>query len=533
MNPKVKLGAVAVLAVAAMTTPTAVNAATPADAAAARTASAEPPVFAPPDAESRSRAVTTANATLAARSEAVLKGQNEKFTLARNIAGAHGLQYLTYARTYRGLPVYGGEVVVSTDRAGELVGSVESGLQARITIDVTSKVDAETATATARAQLPTVESVATPKLVVHATTTTPKLAWEVVVNGATAEAPSVLHVFVDALDGSIVDSYDDVRAGTGNSYYNGNPVTIQTSGSGSSYSMTDTTRPGLRCGGQNGSAYTGTDNAWGNGSGTNLETACVDALYAAQTEWNMLSGWLGRNGFNGSGGAFPARVGLSAVNAYWNGSYTNFGRNSANTRQATPMDVVGHEYGHAVFQYSGGSGGSSTETGGLNESTGDIFGALTEHYANQPATLDPPDYLVGEEVNLTGSGEIRNMYNPSAKGHPNCYSSPFNFEVHAGAGPQNHWFYLLAEGTNPVGKPASSVCSGPTTLTGIGIQKAGRIFQAGLNSKTAPWTHAKARSATVAAAKSLFPSGCVEVNAVKAAWSAVNVPAASGEVSCP
>ncbi|WP_326830290.1 M4 family metallopeptidase [Streptosporangium sp. NBC_01755] len=54
-----------------------------------------------------------------------------------------------------------------------------------------------------------------------------------------------------------------------------------------------------------------------------------------------------------------------------------------------------------------------------------------------------------------------------------------------------------------------------------------------MNTKTAPWTHAKARQATVAAAKALFPSGCVEVNAVKAAWTAVNVPLASGEVTCP
>ncbi|MGC5012309.1 M4 family metallopeptidase [Streptosporangium sp. DT93] len=535
MNSKLKVGAMAVLAIAALTTPSAVNAATaPADNA-GRTISAEPPAYAPPSAEARAQAVATANATLAARADLTLKGANEKFNLAANVSGVKGLQYLTYSRSYRGLRVHGGEVVVSTDRFGEQVGSVNSGLQSKIAIDVTSKVDAATATATARAQLPTVESVGAAELVVHATTETPKLAWEVVVNGATKEAPSVLHVFVDALDGSIIESYDDVRAGTGNSYYNGNPVTIQTSGSGSSYSMTDTTRPGLRCGGQNGAVYTKTTNNWGNGSGTNLETACVDAMYAAQKQWDMLRNWLGRNGVTGSGSTYPTRVGLTAVNAYWNGSYTSFGRNSANTRQATPMDVVGHEYGHAIFQNSGsGGGGSGNESGGLNESTGDIYGALTEHYANQPATLDPPDYLVGEEVNLSGSGEIRNMYNPSAKGHPNCYSSSIpSTPVHSAAGPQNHWFYLLAEGTNPVGKPASTVCSGPTSLTGIGIQKAGQIFQSGLNTKTAPWTHAKARRATVAAAKSLFPGSCVEVNAVKAAWSAVNVPASSGEVSCP
>ena len=72
-----------------------------------------------------------------------------------------------------------------------------------------------------------------------------------------------------------------------------------------SFSMLDTTRPGIRCGGQNGVTFTGTDDAWGNGSGTNLETACVDALFGVQREWDMLSQWLGRNGINGSGGGFP------------------------------------------------------------------------------------------------------------------------------------------------------------------------------------------------------------------------------------
>ncbi|MFI7056471.1 M28 family peptidase [Streptosporangium canum] len=536
MNPKVKLGAVAVLAAVAMTATSVVSAAGAATAPAgivARTISADPPAFAPPDPESRKRAISIADGALAARSDVLFKAAEDDFTLTNTVAGTRGLQYLTYSRTHRGLPVYGGDVVVTTDRTGQEVGSVASGQRAEIKVGVKSKVDAAAAAVTARGKLPTVESVSTPRLVVHAAGKQPKLAWEVVVTGATKQAPSVLHVFVDALDGSVVDSYDDVRAGTGNGFYNGNPVTIQTSGSGGSYSMTDNTRPGLRCGGQNGSAYTGTDDAWGNGQGTNLETACVDALYAAQREWDMLRDWLGRNGFNGSGGAYPARVGLTDVNAYWNGSYTNFGRNQANTQQATPMDVVGHEYGHAIFQFSGSGGaGSGNEAGGLNESTGDIFGALTEHFAANAS--DPPDYQVGEEVNLVGQGPIRYMYNPSTNGDPNCYSSSIpNTEVHAAAGPQNHWFYLLAEGTNPGGgKPSSPVCSGPSSLTGIGIQKAGQIFMSGLNSKTTPWTHAKARSTTVAAAKQLFPNSCVEINATKAAWAAVNVPAQSGEPTC-
>lgn len=173
VNPKAKLGAVAVLAVTALITPTAVSAASaPADIA-ARTVSADPPPYAPPNAEARHRTVTTANATVAMRSEALLKGQNEKFTLTANVSGAQGLQHLTYARTYRGLPVYGGDVIVSTDRAGELVGSVSSGQQSRITVDVTSKVDAAAATATARAHVSVVESVSTPRLLVSASRPAP------------------------------------------------------------------------------------------------------------------------------------------------------------------------------------------------------------------------------------------------------------------------------------------------------------------------------------------------------------------------
>jgi len=135
---------------------------------------------------------------------------------------------------------------------------------------------------------------------------------------------SKLHVFVDATTGAVADSYDEVREGTGNSFYVGS-VTIATSGSGSSFSMADSTRPGIRCGGQNGATFTGTDNVWGNGSGTSLETGCVDVLYGVQKEWDMLSSWLGRNGINGSGSGFPARVGLNQVNAFWNGSNTSFG----------------------------------------------------------------------------------------------------------------------------------------------------------------------------------------------------------------
>ncbi|GLY41645.1 zinc metalloprotease [Amycolatopsis sp. NBRC 101858] len=491
-------------------------------------------------------AARAADQAAASGLDALKRGPAESFQRVGLTAGGGGLFYGAYQRTYQGLRVVGGDAVVVADGAGRVRGT-SAAETAAITVGTQAALDAAKAAATARAQLPTVDSVSTPEKVVLAGAS-PKLAYEVVVAGRTATAPSNLHVFVDAATGAILDKRDDVKtfasgartqaqpstvnvAGTGNSYYVGN-VSIDTTQSGSTYTLRDPGRTGISCGREGGSVYSGPDNAWGNGTGTDLETACVDTLFGVQTEWKMLADWLGRNGINGSGTGYPASVGLSDVNAYWNGSSTHFGHSQDNQRQATSMDVVGHEFGHGIFQFTPGGAGSGNENGGMNESTGDIFGALTEAYANNPK--DVPDYQVGEGVNLVGQGPIRYMYQPSLVGDPNCYSSSIpSTEVHAAAGPQNHWFYLLAEGSAPGGgKPNSPTCNN-SSVTGVGIQKAGKIFYNGLLKKTSSWNHKAARKATLEAAIALFPGSCTEYNATKAAWDAVSVTTATGEpTSC-
>jgi Zn-dependent metalloprotease len=492
-------------------------------------ATAAAPGAAPAKPDPRTMAAASADRMVAAKPATLKTSPKDKIVRRGVTSGLRGLQYVAYERTYDGLPVYGGDFVVTTDANGGVL-STSVNQTTKLAVSTTATVTAAQAAKTSRARVSTVDSASAPRLTVMAEGAG-RLVYETVVSGTRKNAPTKLHVFVDATSGKVVKTWDEVRdAADDRSFYHGT-VDLSTAAT----SMTDPQRSGLRCGGQNGSTYTGSDSAWGNASGTNLETACVDALYAVQKEWDMLGSWLGRNGINGSGGGFPLRVGLNQANAYWNGSYTNFGHNQAGTKQATSVDVVGHENGHAVFTTTpgGDGGGNGNEKGGMNESAGDIFGALTEHYMNEPSTLDPPDYLVGEEVDLVGSGPIRNMYNPSALGDPNCYSSSIpSTEVHAAAGPQNHWFYLLAEGSNPGGgKPSSPTCNG-SSVTGIGVQKAGQVFMGGLNRKVTNWSHARARVATVAAAVQLFPGSATECNAVKAAWSAINVPAQSGEASC-
>ncbi|MEU6711203.1 M4 family metallopeptidase [Nonomuraea sp. NPDC046802] len=498
-------------------------------------ADAAPPGAAQPQqvaAGDPAQAAAAADKAVSSQVDELTRGPDESYNRVAVTPGASEMYYVSYERTYKGLPMVGGDAVVVVDGAGKVRDTVAATGPSPRGVATTATISAEQATETAKTRLSRVDDTAAPRLVVLAWGEQPVLTWEAVVSGILDGKPSIQHVFVDARTGKIADSYDLVRAGTGNSYYYGQ-VTIGTSGSGSSYSLTDTSRPGIQCGGQNGSAYTGTDDTWGNSSGTNLETACVDALYSVQREWDMLRDWLGRNGINGNGRGFPARVGLNAVNAYWTGSYTNFGHNQANTQQATPIDVVAHEFGHAIFQTTPGGAGSGNENGGLNEATGDIFGAITEAYAAN--SNDPADYLVGEEVNLVGQGPIRNMYNPSALGDPNCYSSSIpSTEVHAAAGPLNHWFYLLAEGNNPGGgKPSSPICSGgPSSVTGVGIQTAAKIFMGALNRKTSSWRYANVRAASVAAAIELYGANSAQCRSTKAAWSGINVVAASNEPAC-
>ncbi|WUH98766.1 M4 family metallopeptidase [Spirillospora sp. NBC_00431] len=502
---------------AALSVGLAVALSAPATGATTRTAPAKP--------DARALAASSADQLVAARPAAFKKAPAETIIRTGAFSGLHGLQHVTYERTYAGLPVEGGDFVVTTTAGGQ-VTSTSVSQSATLNVSTTAKISAAKAAKTSRAQVSKVESASTPVLTVLAEGSG-RLVYETVVTGVHKNAPTKLHVYVDAKTGKVVNSWDEVRdAADDRSYYHGT-VDISTAAT----SMTDPARSGVRCGGQNGQTFTG-DAAWGNGSGTDLETACVDAMYAAQKEWDMLKEWLGRNGMNGNGGGFPMRVGLNQANAFWNGSYTNYGRNSSGTKQAVSTDVVGHENGHGIFQNTpgGSSGGNGNEKGGMNESAGDIFGTLTEFYANEPENLDPPDYLVGEEVDLVGRGPIRNMYNPQALNHPNCYSSSIpRTEVHAGAGPQNHWFVLLAVGTG--GQPSTTTCNN-SSVTGIGVQKAGKVFMEGLNRKVTAWSHARARLETVKAAVELFPGSSAECNSVKAAWSGVNVPAQSGEPAC-
>jgi Zn-dependent metalloprotease len=465
-----------------------------------------------------------ASSLIAQRLPALKIGRHDGF-VAKPVLRSAGLSYVAYDRTYRGLPVIGGDFVVVTDAAGHVLNtSVAQTSKTRLS-SITPTVGRDRAVAVARQQVSKASAAEAPRLVVFQGTTS-HLAWETSVRGRDHGHPSYQSVYVDARTGKYLASKEHVLAGTGNTAYAGT-VSFPTTLSGSTYSMKNSSAPTLVCqDAATNTTFSGTDDVWGNGVATSRETGCADAFYAADQERLMLSSWLGRNGMNGSGGWVPIRVGLNDVNAYYDGTQVQVGHTQTGGKWIGSIDVVAHEFGHGIDDTTpGGISG-----GGTQEFVADTFGAATEAFANNPN--DPADYTVGEEVNLVGSGPIRYMYNPSLAGDANCYSSSTpNDEVHSAAGPGNHWFYLLAEGTNPTnGQPTSPTCNS-TTLTGVGIQNAQKIMYNAMLMKTSTSSYLKYRTWTLTSAKNLDAT-CGLYNKVKAAWNAVSVPAQTADPTC-
>jgi Zn-dependent metalloprotease len=475
-------------------------------------------------------AASQSAASFVAAKPAALKASAQDQFVQRGVISSAGLQYVSYDRTYNGMPVIGGDFVVVTDKSGAVQDYSVAQDRAIGNLATTPKISAAKAMSVARKQLDRVDMVANPVLSVYSLGDSPRLVWDTLVVGTAAGEYSSQSVYVDALTGSVVDSAEHVAHGTANSAYNGpNPVTIQTTSSGGRFLLRDPAHPTVQCqDAANNTTFSKTTDSWGNGNATSRETGCADALFAAETEERMLTQWLGRNSFDGNGGGWPIRVGLQDLNAFYDGTQVQIGHNQAN-QWISSIDVVAHEHGHGIDDHT--PGGISRR--GTQEFVADTFGAATESFAAEPSPFDVPDFLVGEEINLVGSGPIRNMFNPSALGDPNCFSSSIpNTEVHAAAGPGNHWFYLVANGSNPTnGQPNSPTCNG-STVTGIGVRNAITIMYNAMLRKTTASGYPRYRLWTLQAAKALTPGNCTNFNTVKAAWTAVSVPAQSGEPTC-
>ncbi|MEJ8640383.1 hypothetical protein WKI68_00970 [Streptomyces sp. MS1.HAVA.3] len=209
------------------------------------------------------RAVAAADQAVDSGLDSLVNSSQEQYERRLVTPWVKDLYSVSYERSYRGLPVVGGDAVVLADGSGK-VRALQSASSVRIDVATRPSVTAKDAESTARARLASVDKVESSRLVVRLKDDKPVLAWETVLSGRTRTAPSRLHVFTDARTGSFVDSYDDVVAGSGNSKWNGpGPITIDTTNSGSTYTLRDPNRTGLSCADYStGTVFTKSSDSW-------------------------------------------------------------------------------------------------------------------------------------------------------------------------------------------------------------------------------------------------------------------------------
>lgn len=479
--------------------------------------------------------------TLLEHPAAALSSAGTAFRVTDRITDADGATHVRMERTYHGLPVLGGDLVVHQGAQGGLRGVSQ-------TLDRAVRVATTPAVSRSQAATLVQRAAETTRLVVDASSGTGRLAWEVVTGGTQHDGtPSRLATYVDARTGTVLRREQQIQNvdGTGQSLYSGT-VSLQLTQSGSSYQLKDPTRGNtyttdlnnrtdsllcqiLAIGCQTGTTFSGPDTAFGDGATTSRESAGVDAQYGTNMTWDFFESTFGRDGIFGDGRGSYNRVhyGKNYVNAFWDGTKMTYGDgDGVDYGPLVSLDVAGHEMSHGVTENTAGLTYSG-ESGGLNEATSDIFGSMVEFHANN--ANDPGDYLIGEEFDLKQHVGLRRMDDPSADGDSlSCWTSGAgDVDVHYSSGIGNHFFYLLAEGSGSrtIGGVAhsSSTCNG-STITGIGRTAAAAIWYRALTVyMTSSTNYAGARTATLNAARDLHGAGSAQQDAVAAAWSAVGV----------
>ena len=464
---------------------------------------------------------------------------------------ADGTEHVRFDRTYKGMPVIGGDVVVHS-RNGQ-IKSTSLTLDSKLRPGLDGRISASDATVIAGAEFGTdFTGVQDARKVVFARNTSPRLAYEVVFTGTKRDqTPTEMHYFVDASSGKILDRWDMVHTakpggstgggtaavGTGKSLIYGN-VTLNTASSSGAFNLTDTTRGNgatydaanrsYSTAARGATLFTDADNIWGNNTTSDRATVAADAHYGVATTWDYYKNMHGRSGiFNdGKGVKSYVHVGTNWINAAWYANAMYYGDGGSGYLPLVSLDVAGHEMSHGVNQAEANLA-YSNDSGGLNEANSDIMGTMVEFYANNAS--DPGDYKIGEELN---TNPLRYMYDPNLDGNASydCYPAGGlgGVDPHYSSGPANHFFYMLAEGTTSLTKTCApgdtKNATGNGSLAGIGRDKAAAIWYRAIRDyMTSSTTYPGARTATLNAAAALYGSGSPEYNAVAAAWSAINV----------
>jgi len=505
--------------------------------------------------------------------EAILRAQNflkerksllqiadpeAEFSLMSARRDEHGITHVRFRQVYNGVEVWAKDLYVHVDARGNILSLNGRYAPTPVAVhDVMGKISASQAieaavksvtsgrTGGVMAELPPeikrihgYDGPIARRVIWHDALHQPHLVWFVEVRPNLDED---WYYFVDAISGSILDSYnaicyDGATTGSGTDL-NGVNRTFGTYQIGSTYYMIDASQPMFNPGqsqmpqnpvggivaldlrnqdlSSQSSIYfvTSGNNQW-------TDPASVSAHFNAIQTYTYYRTFHNRNSVDDKGMTLYSiihvtRNGQPMENAFWSGKVMCYGDGGVYFKPlAGGLDVAAHEMTHGVTQYTANLE-YRDQSGALNESISDVFGAM----------VDSANWTMGEQIikdySSFPTGALRDFVDPHNGGTPGSQSwqpakmSEFvnttqdNGGVHINSGIPNHAFYLVAR---DLGRP-----------------KAARIWYRALsNYLTRSSQFIDARIATVKAATDLYGATAPEVQSVKNAWDAVEVYDGSG-----
>jgi len=481
----------------------------------------------------------------------------EEFDVKRVDADKIGFHHVRLTQRYRGLPVFGTELVVHFDAAG-LAYEVNGEYAPGIDLDVKPGIAAEAALQIVRDDqavigVAAVEVQQAPDLVIYAYGgSEPRLAYEMTVSyRRDADGmPGSWRYWVDAKTGEVLQKYNDVKliapptaagelamvSGSRLTGEDGSTVEVEGWLEDGAYYLYNPEMAWLVYNVSSSLAYSDaatyafrmTDD-WAASDRTEMSAAYN--INATQRYYREVHGRYSYDNNN-----TVVRVNVHAgnfANAYWEGGNVREitigdGDNFSSTSLAV-LDVMAHEFQHAVTEHTTDLV-YMNESGALNESFSDIFAACVEFYTQPDGRGAYPvsfgglaDWLIGEDCWISGLA-LRDMRNPRSlfigSTQPSRYlgtdwwtDADDNGGVHANSGPMNFFFYLLCDGGegNNDGLPYA--------VEGIGIEQAEQIaFRVLTVYCTRNSGYAAVREAWFSAVRDLFP---LSLASVRHAWDAV------------
>jgi len=490
-------------------------------------------------------------------------GDPDDFNVKRVEIDGLKMAHTHVQQTIGGVPVWEGEAIVHLKSDGDL-SLITDELKEGVAINTQANLTADEAISAAKTMYRGsryLTDVPTADLWIYRGDDRDHLAYRVQMRREDGTKYTAMPViFVDAQTGEKVFSYDNLQTATGSSLYSGS-VTISSSSTGGTFYMEDLNRKmgtfnmnntGNTSTGSGGtqSRYTDTNDVWD----SSTQKAGVDAQYGAEKTFDYFQIVHGRNGIDGNYGPgsttsaansairlVPSRVhfGSGYNNAFWNGSAMTYGDGNGTTfSPLVTLDIAGHEMTHGVTERTANLT-YARESGALNESMSDVFGAMVESYA-RGGVIDSDTWKIGEQAYTPGTpgDALRSMSDPPSAGDPDHYSerlypgvctpSSLNDQcgVHTNSAISNKAYFLVVDGGT---HPQSGVA-----VTGIGPTDGAKIFYRGLTVyMTSSTTFAGARTATLNAATDLFGSSSPQYNTIATAWCAVGVGTCGGPPPTP